>query len=131
MDTIEWLARLDWFERLDALLRQLSGQESWRFHVPRNCGWCGSEIEQLLKHYGVEIWDRNFTHDCLTFRVKYLQANWTEHLLRRRGIPAWGTLFNPLNEEYARRHAPGSEPATSKRHTEPHGFWGSILALLD
>jgi len=129
-EIVELLARLDWFERLDAFLRQLSGQDSWQFYVPRDCGWSGIEMERLLKRHGVKIWDRDFTRDCLTFRVKRRQANWAEYLLRRRGIPVVSQPFNPLNDEYARRHAPGSEPPTRRQQRKIGGLLDDLIALL-
>jgi hypothetical protein len=95
----------------------LSGRNAWRFHVPRNCGWSGIEMERLLQRHGVKIWDRDFTHDCLTFRVKRRQANWAEYLLRRRGIPVVSPPFNPRNSEYAlaRSHpSVGSDPDAAR-----------------
>jgi len=127
----ELVAHLDWFERMDAFLRHLSGEDTWRFYVPRNCGWNGIEMERLLKRHGVRVWDRGFTSDCLTFRVKRRQANWAEYLLRRRGIPVASQPFNPLNDEYARRHAPGSEPPTGRQPPKPHhSLLDDLISLL-
>ena len=88
-------------------------------------------MERLLRRHGVKIWDRNFTRDCLTFRAKRRQANWAEYLLRRRGIPVLSRPFNPLNDEYARRHAPGSEPPSRKqRRKTPGGLLDDLVKLL-
>jgi hypothetical protein len=109
----------------------LTGRNAWRFYVPRDCGWSGIEMERLLQRYGVKIWDRDFTRDCLTFRVKRRQANWAEYLLRRRGIPVVSQPFNPRNEEYARWHAPGSEPPTGRRRSKQrHSLLDDIITLL-
>jgi hypothetical protein len=156
-DPLEYLARFDVISRVEGfvsgflnadwqgafqragtagiateLVASLTGYNAWRFYVPRNCGWNGIAIERLLKRHGVKIWDRGFTHDYLTFCVKRRQANWAEYLLRRRGIPVWSLQFNPLNDEYARRHAPGSEPSAGKRRSRPRrGFWDFIFSLLE
>lgn len=88
-------------------------------------------MERLLRRHGVKIWDRDFTRECLTFRVKRRQANWAEYLLRRRGIPVLSQPFNPLNDEYARRHAPGSEPPTRRQqHKTSRGLLDDLIALL-
>jgi hypothetical protein len=109
----------------------LAGHNAWQFYVPRDCGWTGIEMERLLRRHGVKIWDRDFTHDCLTFRVKRRQANWAEYLLRRRGIPVVSQPFNPLNDEYARRHAPGSEPPTRRQqHNTSGGLLDDLFTLL-
>jgi len=130
-ELVEFVAHLDWFEQMDTLLRHLCGEHTWRFYVPRNCGWSGIEMERLLERHGVKVWDRGFTRDCLTFRVRRRQANWAEYLLRRRGIPVLSQPFNPLNDEYARRHAPGSEPPTGRRRSKPrHGLLDELISLL-
>jgi hypothetical protein len=109
----------------------LTGRNAWQFYVPRDCGWSGIEMERLLRRHGVKIWDRDFTRDCLTFRVKRRQANWAEYLLRRRGIPVVSRSFNPLNDEYARRHAPGSEPPTRRqRRKTPGSLLDELIELL-
>ena len=94
---VDALARLDWFERLDAALKHLAGVRSWRFQIPRACGWSGHQIEQHLLRYGVRVWDRRVDEHCLTFRVKRQQADWAEYLLCRAGVPILGRLFNPRN----------------------------------
>jgi hypothetical protein len=112
-------------------LATLSSGNTWHFSVPRDCGWSGVEMERLLKRHGVQIWDRGFTRDTLTFRVKRRQANWAEYLLRRRGIPVVSQPFNPRNDDYARRHAPGSEPSTRrKRHSARPSLLDELIALL-
>jgi hypothetical protein len=109
----------------------LTGRNAWRFYVPRDCGWSGIEMERLLGRHGVKIWDRDFIRDCLTFRVKRRQANWAEYLLRRRGIPVVSQPFNPRNDEYAHRHAPGSEPPTGRqRSRHRQGLLDELIALL-
>ena len=109
----------------------LTGRNAWRFYVPRNCGWRGIDLERLLKRYGVKVWDRGFTPECFTFCVKRRQANWAEYLLRRRGIPVWSPRFNPLNDEYARRHAPGSEPPKNRQRSKPQrDFWDLLFSVL-
>jgi len=130
-ELVEFLARLDWFERVDAVVRHLRGEDTWRFLIPRDCGWSGIEMEHLLGRHGVKIWDRGFTDDHLTFRVRHRQANWAEYLLRRRGIPVVSEPFNPLNDEYARRHAPGSElPRGSKRSEPRQSLLDDLISLL-
>lgn len=156
-DPLEFLARFDVISRIEGFVSgfvnanwqgafqrdgvagiavefvaSLTGRNTWLLYVPRNCEWRGIDLERLLGKYGVKIWDRGFTHECFTFRVKRRQANWAEYLLRRRGIPVWSPRFNPLNDEYAQRHAPGSEPPKSRQHAKPQpSFWDLIFSLLD
>lgn len=130
MELLDLIPHLDWFERLDELLRFICGDESWRFCVPRSCGLSGREIEQLLQRHGVMIWGRNFSRDHLFFRVKLNQANWAEYLLWRRGIPADSRPFNTKNQSYGRRHYPGTEPPITYSHTNPRGWWGYLRSLF-
>jgi hypothetical protein len=117
-DLIDALASLNWIDRLDELLGDIQHGEHHKFFVPRDCGWSGWEMEQLLRRHGVTIWGRGFAPDCLYFSVKRRQANWAEYLLRRRGIPVVSRLVNPKNDEYAERHAPGSEPPMWQWHSK-------------
>lgn len=84
---LEFVAHLDWFERLDELLKWSIGVRSWRVAIVRECGWSGREIERMLKMHGINVWGRNFSRSNLYFRVKTRQARWTYYLLRQHGIP--------------------------------------------
>jgi hypothetical protein len=156
-DPLEFLARFDVISRIEGFVSgfinanwqgafqragiagiaaeftaSLTTRNTWLFYVPRNCGWRGIDLERMLEKYGVKIWDRGFTHECFTFRVKRRQANWAEYLLRRRGIPVSSLRFNPLNDEYARRHAPGSEPPKNRQLSKPRpNFWDWLFSLLN
>jgi len=98
MSIIDTLAKLDWFEKLDALFRL--GTPSHKLVVSRNIDLSGQQIEDMLKSYGVKIWDRGFTQDTLSFRVKRKQAGWAEYLLFRCGIPVLSKLFYQRNASY-------------------------------
>lgn len=117
---IEFLAHLDLIEPLDALIRSIFVGSSWRFTVPRNHGWTGQQIEDLLQRHGVTIWGRNFDREHLFFRVKARQANWAEYLLWRHGIPVLSRPYNPRNEvvnqDGPRPFDPSEQPAPAQ-HT--------------
>lgn len=98
------------FGVLGEAARSASGANAWSFHVPRDCGWTGSEIETYLNKYGIIVWGRRATGSELHFSVKERQANWAEYLLLRRGIPLNGKTFNDHNPEYGSAHAPGDAP---------------------
>lgn len=98
-EIVELLAKLDWFERVDALGRALTGQRSHRFEIDRRGGWSGQQVEDLLATHGVGIWDRAFDQDRLYFRVKRGQARWAEYLLYRNGAPVVGQPLDPRNLE--------------------------------
>ena len=110
------LERVGFLGLLKELVRTAAGAATWRFAVPREGGLSGWEIEKMLAEYGVEIWGRWFDNEALYFNVKAEQANWAEYLLKRRGIAVFSAPYNPLNDLYPRRHAPGSMPVPwSKR----------------
>ena len=91
MDAVlEFVAHLDWFERVDALIRALCGQRSYRIRVVRACGVSGRQMEQLLKAKGIPVWDRNFNREYLSFRVPVQQARWAVYLLTQAGVPVVG-----------------------------------------
>ena len=105
---LDVFAKLDWFETLDAVLR--SGTPSRKFSVSRNAGWSGMAIETMLKQKGVKVWERGFTRDSLTFRVKSTQARWAEYLLLGHGIPVLSRPVDARNQTYvsgAPQGAPG------------------------
>lgn len=90
--------------------RSVAGSNAWTFHVSRDCGWTGADIEGYLRKYGIVVWGRRITGEHLHFSVKERQANWAEYLLSRRGIPLSGRTFNELNPGYGQAHAPGDSP---------------------
>jgi len=104
------LARAGVLGLLRELARTATGGGSWRFHIPRQEGMSGYEIERMLARYGVSIWGRGFDADSIYFSVKQEQANWAEYLLKRRGITVVTMPYNPLNDLYPERHPPGSMP---------------------
>jgi len=100
--------------------RAANGAGSWTFHIPRDCGWTGADVEYLLRHYAVPSWGRRVTGQHFILSVPVRQANWAEYLILRRGIALDGTLFNAANQRYAQRYAPGdAPPAWVDRGSEP------------
>lgn len=92
----------------------------WTFRIDRNGAWTGGDAERLLKHYGVRLWGRRVTSKHFILSVEERQANWAEYLLLRRGMTLDGPLFNPENQRYAQKYAPGDQPpAWADRGREP------------
>ncbi len=129
LDALNWPARLeglvarvihaDWRGSADTsgapgvaveLGRALVGANDWEFRVPRDFGGSGSDVERLLRHYGIAVWGQRVTGSYYVFNVKERQANWAEYLLRRAGIPLENRSFDARNLERAGRHSPGSLP---------------------
>lgn len=104
------LKRYGFWSLLQELARTAVGDGSWRFHIPRQEGMSGWDIEQMLAQYGVTIWGRGFDAETIYFSVKREQVDWAEYLLKRRGIAVMTTPWNPLNDLYPQRHPPGSMP---------------------
>lgn len=126
-DLVDMIAKLNWFESLDAGVRWLSGTKSWKFAVSRNCGWSGQQIEDMLRQRGVKIWGRGFTHDTLTFRVNIKQANWAEYLLHQNAIPVLSRSLNPMNSQYAKREHFNPNSSQKQKRT---GWLESLLSAL-
>jgi hypothetical protein len=87
-----------------------TGAANWTFHVPRDQGCTGMDVERLLAHYAIPIWCRRVTGKHFILTVPRRQANWAEYLILRRGMSLDGTLFNPDNQRYAQKYAPGDQP---------------------
>ncbi|MBN1889449.1 MAG: hypothetical protein JW850_15755 [Thermoflexales bacterium] len=50
--------------------------------------WRGIDIERLLRHHGVKVWDRGLANsDEIYFCVKRRQVRWADYVLRRAGVP--------------------------------------------
>lgn len=103
------------------LVRGATGASSWTFHVPRDSGWTGGDVESLLGHYAIVVWGRRITGRHYILSVKSRQANWAEYLILRRGIPLDGSLFNPANAQYAKKYAPGDRPPAWADRDHGHG----------
>jgi hypothetical protein len=92
------------------LARSTFGAGSWSFRERRDCGFTGGDAERLLNHYAIPTWGRRVTGDHYILSVPVRQANWAEYLILRRGMVLDGRLFNPDNQRYARKYAPGDQP---------------------
>ncbi len=113
------------------LVQGVTGVTSWTFHIPRDSGWTGGDVESLLRHYAIIIWGRRMTGKHYILSVKTRQANWAEYLILRRGIPLDGSLFNPANAQYAMKYAPGDQPpAWADRDRTRRGFFDRLSDLL-
>ena len=88
----------------------VSGAGAWTFHIPRDGGWTGADVERLLKHYAIPSWGRRVTGKHFILSVPLRQANWAEYLILRRGMSLDEALFNPDNIRYAQKYAPGDQP---------------------
>jgi hypothetical protein len=102
------------------IARSATGADAWTFHVVRNQGWTGGDVERLLDRYAIPVWCRRVTGRYFILSVPRRQANWAEYLILRRGMSLEGTLFNPDNQRYAQKYAPGDQPpAWADRGREP------------
>ena len=92
------------------IARSAVGAGSWSFNLRRESGFTGGDAERLLNHYAIPIWGRRVTGDHYILSVPIRQANWAEYLILRRGMVLDGRLFNPDNQRYAQKYAPGDQP---------------------
>jgi len=108
-----------------------TGLSSWTFRIRRDEGWTGGDVERLLNPYAIPIWCRRVTGQHFILSVPRRQANWAEYLILRRGMPLEGALFNPDNQRYAMKYAPGDQPpAWADRDRAQRGFFERLNDLL-
>ena len=75
----------------------------------------GADVERLLKHYGVKVWDRGAWENELYFCVKRRQVKWAEYVLTRAGIATTRTQYEPRNAQWAAQHAGAPIPHNARR----------------
>lgn len=97
----------DW---IDGVVGKLLHGPMHRFTFRRRHGFTGSEVEHLLRQYGVRVWGREMDDpDELALMVKQSQAEWAEYVLCRARVPLTCALLDPRNADYAAQ-APGTLP---------------------
>ncbi len=98
----------DW---LDGLFGQLLHGPMHRFSFSKNAGFSGSDVEHLLRQYGVRVWGREMDDPAeLALLVKQRQAIWAEYVLCRAGVPLTCKLLDPRNAGYSATKPAGSMP---------------------
>ncbi len=105
----------DWISPLFALVRNYKNRPSTTFTIPAACGWHAYSIQDLLKNSGIQLWGFALYQDTYVFSVREAQAEYTQYLLDRAGIPYGGDVTN-----HSRRDAlPRQEADTENRLSEP------------
>gem|GEM_PF-550020 len=112
------------------------GGSSWRFEVPRGQGQSGTDIERILKRYGITVWNRGVNRHSYFFNVKKRQARWAEYLIMQTGIRVVSQPFDHRNSTYPDRHPPGWMPVpwSESGRREPataESFGASVLDWFD
>jgi hypothetical protein len=104
-----------------------------RFTFSTGGDFSGTEVEMLLRQYGIRVWGRELNHAGeLAFLVKQAQAEWAEYVLCRAGVALTCQLLNPRNAEYRLRHEYQSMPRPwTKRGIGPHSFVDYVVDWLD
>lgn len=76
----------------------------WRFLVVKD-GWCGYDIECLLRTYGIAIKNRGVVQQgdsrLISFTVKKAQADFAEYTLCRAGVEIRCEFYNLKNSNFA------------------------------
>ncbi|MBX3012630.1 MAG: hypothetical protein KF832_14030 [Caldilineaceae bacterium] len=118
---------------LDGLIGKWLHGPMHRFCFARGMGFTGTEVEMLLRQYGIRIWGREIEDDDeIAFHVKQCQAVWAEYILCRAGVPLTGKLLDPRNEQYRERHAAGAMPTPwSPRGIGPHSLVDHVVDWLN
>lgn len=107
--------RAGWRGLAAEFLRAAAARNNVTFYVSRRAGWAGIQVEQLLKGYGIRVWDRGIAGDDFYFRVKAHQARWAEYIMLRARVPLTRRMVDPANFENASRYAPGELPRSRHR----------------
>lgn len=93
---LKFLSLFDWISPTAAILEDifagsLFSLDAWTFFIPFdeavNNGWSPFHITNLLARYGIKNWGSLFDGDEYSFKVKLEQAQWTEYVLLRHGVP--------------------------------------------
>lgn len=69
-----------------------------------------SDVERILKRYGVAVYGRTHDANHMYFHVKKRQARWAEYLLLHAGVELHSPLFDQRNPGYVAAHEPGWMP---------------------
>lgn len=123
-DLINWM---------DGAVGQLTNGSMHRFTYSNATGFRGVDVEMLLRQYGIRVWGREVISDEeLALLVKQRQAVWAEYILCRAGVPLTSALLDPRNEQYRRRHAPGTMPPPwTERGIGAHSFVDHVVDWLN
>jgi hypothetical protein len=119
---------VDW---IDGLVGRLLHGPMHRFSFSRRTGFTGSDVEHLLRQYGVRVWEREMDDpEELALHVKRTQAVWAEYLLCRAGVPLTCKLLDPRNAQWAAQHETLPTPWTEKG-VGPHTVIDHLVDWLD
>ena len=98
---------------------------SWIFFVPYNqslsSGWNAANIERLLNQHGVNTWGGQLPNGEYLFSVNPDQAQWTEYLLQRNGVPLTELSMG----------APQPKPKPKHQQRSGDDLYSSLDKLLD
>lgn len=123
----------DLVDPLDGWIGRMVHGPMHRFSFHHGGDFTGSDVEKLLRQYGIRIWGRELDDpEELAFQVKQKQAVWAEYLLCRAGVPLTCTLLDPRNARYRERHATKPMPTPwSDRGIGPHTLVDHVVNWLD
>lgn len=121
----------DWINPLDGVWGRLvhGPMHRFTFHAPGD--FSGSEVEMLMRQYGIRIWGREMDDDEeRAFLVKRSQAIWAEYLLCRVGVPLTSPLLDPRNAQYAVQHDDMPDP-WQERGIGPNSLVDHAVSWID
>jgi len=117
----------DWVSPILAVVQNVVNGPTHVFAIPKAVGWSGTDLEQLLRRYGISTWGRMIINDCFVFSVRQSQARWAEYVLQRAGLPIMNGRVRARNGA-TRQSAQGS--ATNKP-ARPGGTLAHIDQWID
>ncbi len=100
---------------------------SWTFFISYEqalqMGWNPNNVEAMLRQHGVKTWGGQLTNGEFFFSVKLDQAQWSEYLLTRNGIPVKDmSLGAPKPKD--------KQKSGRKNSNDPMGFLDDLLNKL-
>lgn len=98
------------------ILACLTAHNSPTIRVSRESSWRGVDVERLLAHYGIRVWDRGASGEELYFCVKRRQVKWAEYVLNRAGVVLTSKAYEPRNAEWAEQHNGAAIPAWGNKN---------------
>jgi len=117
------LAAVDVISPILSVVGNALNGPSYNFLVPYDCGWSGREVISLLKRHGIKSWGHMVVSNTLMLSVRLDQAEWTQHVLDRSGIPVENRACAPSTP------APGQASYSDSGDGLDSGIGGALKKL--
>lgn len=85
-------AGFDWISPLWKLILDYRRRPSVGYSIPADCGWQSYAIQDILCNSGIKLWGLALYQETFVFSVREAQAQYTQYLLEKSGIPYYGGI---------------------------------------